>query len=215
VKSYLRFAIAVALLLAAALFLDARSREEVVAPREPLTSFPRTLGTWTGTDVPIAQDAREVLGSGDFLLRVYQNAAVPQSYVDLFIAYFASQRTGDTIHSPKHCLPGAGWFPIESSRVTMSLPGKSPYPANRYIIAKGDDRQLVLYWYLAHNRAVASEYWAKFYLVADAIRMNRSDGALVRITTPLGSGEKMASAEKRMFALAAEATPHFDRYIPR
>jgi EpsI family protein len=215
VKSYLRFAIAVALLLAAALFLDARSREEVVAPREPLTSFPRTLGTWTGTDVPIAQDAREVLGSGDFLLRVYQNAAVPQSYVDLFIAYFASQRTGDTIHSPKHCLPGAGWFPIESSRVTISLPGKSPYPANRYIIAKGDDRQLVLYWYLAHNRAVASEYWAKFYLVADAIRMNRSDGALVRITTPLGSGETMESAEKRLFALAAEATPHFDRYIPR
>lgn len=214
-KSHLRFAVVVAVLLAAALFLHARSRKEVIAPREPLASFPRTLGAWTGTDVPIAQDALEVLGSGDFLLRVYQNPAAPQPYVDVFIAYFASQRTGDTIHSPKHCLPGAGWFPVESSRVTISLPGKSPYPANRYVIAKGDDRQLVLYWYLAHNRAVASEYWAKFYLVADAIRMNRSDGALVRIITPLRGGEAMESAEKRLLSLAADAEPYFNRYIPR
>jgi EpsI family protein len=215
VKSHLRFAIVVALLVAAALFLHALSGQEVIAPREPLASFPRTLGRWTGTDVPIAQDALEVLGTGDFLLRVYQNAAISQPYVDLFIAYFASQRTGDTIHSPKHCLPGAGWFPIESSRVTISLPGQSSYPANRYVIAKGDDRQLVLYWYLAHNRAIASEYWAKFYLVADAIRLNRSDGALIRITTPLRSGEDMESAGKRLLSLAADAAPYIDRFIPR
>jgi len=196
VKAHWRFAVAVALLSAAALFLHARSGE-VIAQREPLASFPTTLGRWTGTDVPIAPDALEVLGS------------------DLFIAYFASQRTGDTIHSPKHCLPGAGWFPISSSRVTISLPGQSPYPANRYVIAKGDDRQLVLYWYLAHNRAIASEYWAKFYLVADAIRMNRSDGALIRLTTPLGSGKEMQSAEKRLLSFAADAAPYFDRYIPR
>jgi EpsI family protein len=214
VKSHVRFAVVVALLSAAALFLQARSGE-VIAPHEPLASFPGTLGPWTGTDVPIAPDALEVLGSGDFLLRVYQNAAVRQPYVDLFIAYFASQRTGDTIHSPKHCLPGAGWFPVESRRVTISLPGQSPYRANRYVIAKGDDRQLVLYWYLAHNRANASEYWAKFYLVADSIRLNRSDGALIRLTTPLRSGEDMQWAEKRLLSLAADAAPYFDRYIPR
>ena len=213
-KAHWRFAVAVALLSAAALFLHARSGE-VIAQREPLASFPTTLGRWTGTDVPIAPDALEVLGSGDFLLRVYQNAAVRQPYVDLFIAYFASQRAGDTIHSPKHCLPGAGWFPVESRRVTISLPGQSPYRANRYVIAKGDDRQLVLYWYLAHNRANASEYWAKFYLVADSIRMNRSDGALIRLTTPLRSGEDMQWAEKRLLSLAADAAPYFDRYIPR
>lgn len=213
-KAHWRFGVVVVLLSAAALFLHARSGE-IIAQREPLASFPRRLGSWTGSDVSIAADTLEVLGSGDFLLRVYQNAALRQPYVDLFIAYFASQRTGDTIHSPKHCLPGAGWFPIESSRVSISLPRQSSFPANRYIIAKGDERQLVLYWYLAHDRAVASEYWAKFYLVADSIRMNRSDGALIRLTTPLASGEDMQSAEERLFSLAADAAPYFDRYIPR
>ena len=213
-KAHGRFAVVVVLLSTAALFLHARSGE-IIAPRETLTSFPATLNSWTGSDVPIAQDALDVLGSGDFLLRVYQNAAMREPYVDLFIAYFASQRTGDTIHSPKHCLPGAGWFPIESSRVRISLPGQSPFPANRYVIAKGDDRQLVLYWYLAHNRAIASEYWAKFYLVADSIRMNRSDGSLIRLTTPLRSGEDIQSAQKRLLSLADEAAPYFERYIPR
>ena len=213
-KTHWRFGVVIVLLSAAALFLHARSGE-IIVQREPLASFPDRLGSWIGTDVPIAADTLEVLGSGDFLLRVYQNAAVRQPYVDLFIAYFASQRSGDTIHSPKHCLPGAGWFPIESSRVTVALPGKSSLPANRYIIAKGDERQVVLYWYLAHDRAVASEYWAKFYLVADSIRMNRSDGALIRFTTPLASGEDMQSAERRLLSLAGEAAPYFDRYIPR
>jgi EpsI family protein len=215
VSSHFRFALIVALLVTAALLLHARSGGEILAPREPLASFPKTLGSWTGTDVPIAQDALEALGSGDFLLRVYQNAQLQQPYVDLFIAYFASQRTGDTIHSPKHCLPGAGWFPVESSRVTVSLSTKSSHPANRYVIARGDDRQLVLYWFLAHDRAIASEYWAKFYLVADAIRMNRSDGALVRVTTPLRSGEAIDSAEQRLLSVAGEAAPFFERYIPR
>ena len=91
----------------------------------------------------------DVLGAGDFLLRVYQDSSRRQPYVDLFLAYFPSQRTGDTIHSPKHCLPGSGWLPVESSRVTLALPGHSPFLANRYVIAKGTDRQLVLYWYLA------------------------------------------------------------------
>ena len=135
--------------------------------------------------------------------------------MDLFIAYFPSQRTGDTIHSPKHCLPGAGWLPIESQRITISLPGESPHFANRYVIAKGNDRQLVLYWYLAHNRAVASEYWAKFYLVADAMRLNRSDGALFRVTTPLQAGEAADSAQERLLSLAGETTPLLSRYIPR
>src|SRR5271165_1813028 len=66
--------------------------------------------------------------------------------------------------SPKHCLPGAGWHPTESSRISISLPGIAPFEANRYVIAKGDERELVLYWYWAHDRALASEYWAKFYL---------------------------------------------------
>ena len=214
-KSYWRFAAAALLLTVTAIFLEARTSREVVPAREMLASLPHQLGPWTGTDFAIPQDILDILGAGDFLLRVYRTSETPQPYVDLFIAYFPSQRSGDSIHSPKNCLPGAGWSPVESERVTLSLPGHTPFPANRYVIAKGEDRMLVLYWYLAHDRAVASEYWAKFYLVADAMRLNRSDGSLIRVTTPLGRGENMDTAQQRLLSLAENVTPLIDRYIPR
>jgi EpsI family protein len=213
--SSFRFILAAALIASAAIFLQARARSEIFPPRLPLQSFPTQLSNWTGTDIAIQKDVLEVLGPGDFLLRVYQDPAEKQPFVDLFIAYFPSQRTGDTIHSPKHCLPGSGWLPVESSRVTLSLPGHGPFPANRYVIAKGDSRQLVLYWYWAHDRGVASEYWAKFYLVADSMRMNRSDGALVRITTPMRSGEAAEAAQQRLLPFAGDVAPLLDNYIPR
>ena len=214
-RSHLRFALAIAIIATAALVLQARSRNEIIAPRQPLASFPNELGAWTGTDVPIPQDARDVLGPGDFLLRVYEQADSQQPDIDLFLAYFPSQRAGDTIHSPKHCLPGAGWLPVESRRVLVSLPGQSPFPANRYVIAKGDNRRLVFYWYLAHDRSLANEYLAKFYLVADAIRLNRSDGSLIRVTTPLSAGETPDSAQHRLFSFMGGIVPLLPQYVPR
>jgi EpsI family protein len=211
--STLRFFLAAALILSAAVFLQARGHREVFPPRLPLKSFPSQLGPWNGTEIPIDKEVLDVLGPGDFLLRAYQEEAQP--YVDLFIAYFPSQRTGDTIHSPKNCLPGAGWTPTESSRVTLSLPGHSPFPANRYVIAKGDSRQLVLYWYWAHDRGVASEYWAKFYLVADSMRLNRSDGALVRITTAIDPQDTTDAAQERLLSFADNLVPLLSSYIPR
>ncbi len=214
-RSYWRFLSAGLLLVATALFLHARSSNETVPPREPLAALPHQLGAWTGTDVTIPQEILDILGAGDFLLRVYREPVPSQSYVDLFVAYFPSQRSGDSIHSPKNCLPGAGWSPVESNRVTLSLPGRAPFPANRYVIAKGEDRMLVLYWYLAHDRAVASEYWAKFYLVTDAMRLNRSDGSLIRVTTPLRQGETLDAAQQRLTSLAGNLSPIIDRYVPR
>jgi len=121
----------------------------------------------------------------------------------------------DTIHSPKNCLPGSGWSPIESRPITLSMPGHAPFPANRYVIAQGDSRRVVLYWYWAHNRGVASEYWAKYYLVADSIKMNRSDGSLVRITTPLSPGETADHAEQRLHPFVSDVLPLLETYIPR
>ena len=214
-KSHWRFAVTVALLAATAIFLQARGQHETLPSREPLAALPYQLGDWTGTDVPMQQDVLDILGPGDFLQRFYQNTSIPQRYVDLFLAYFPSQRTGDTIHSPKHCLPGSGWLPTESGRISISLPGRASFEANRYLIAKGDDRQLVLYWYWAHDRALASEYWAKFYLVADSIRLNRSDGSLVRVITPLLPGEAVDVAQQRLLSFAGIVVPQLDRYIPR
>lgn len=209
-----RFVLVAVLIAAAALFLHARAGNEVFPPRLPLRQFPTQLGNWTGTDVAIDKEVLDVLGPGDFLLRVYQDQEKDR-YIDLFIAYFRSQRAGDTIHSPKNCLPGAGWTQIESRRITISRPGHPPFPATRYVIAKGDARQLVLYWYWAHDRGVASEYWAKFYLVADSIKMNRSDGALVRITTPMYPGETADAAQQRLLPFVDYVVPQLQSYIPR
>jgi len=87
----------------------------------------------------------------------------------LFIAYFPTQRKGDTIHSPKNCLPGAGWIPAESSRIWIDQQGGNKIQVNRILVTKGADRALVLYGYQAHSRVILSEYGAKYYLVADAI----------------------------------------------
>lgn len=208
-----RFVMVVGLLFSVALLLQARSSKEIIAPRLSLANFPRTLDSWNSVDVPIDKETLDILGPGDFLLREYGNSREPA--VDLFIAYFASQRSGDTIHSPKHCLPGAGWAPIESSRVTVSVPGRPPFPANRYLIARGEDRELVYYWYQAHDRVVASEYWAKLYLITDAIRMNRSDGALVRLATPIEPQERSAEADARIYSIAARVVPLLNTYVPK
>ena len=212
-RPHLRFLSAVTLLALTAGFLHARGTEETTLPRELLSSFPRSLGTRTGIDYTIPKDVLQVLGNGDFLLRLYPDTAGSPD-VDLFIAYFASQRAGDTLHSPKNCLPGAGWFPVSSQERRVQAPGMAPFFANEYLIVKDSERKLVLYWYQAHNRAVANEYWAKFYLVADAMRWNRSDGSLIRITTPVASGEKLETARQRLLDFAGQVTPQLGRYIP-
>jgi hypothetical protein len=116
-SSIMRFLFAVVLIVATAVFLRARTHGEVFPPRLALQSFPRQIANWTGNDITIDKDTLQVLGPGDFLLRVYTDSEQHLPYVDLFIAYFPSQSTNDTMHSPKNCLPGAGWAPIESGRM--------------------------------------------------------------------------------------------------
>jgi EpsI family protein len=210
-----RFALAIALIAMTAVFLQARGRTEVIPSHLPLSSFPAQLANWDSNEIVQDKQTLEVLGPGDFMERVYQDPNAKLPYVDLFLAYFPSQRAGETPHSPQHCLPGAGWNPEENVRVTLSLPGHAPFPANRYVISKGDQRRLVLYWFWAHDRGVASEYWAKLYLVKDAIGMNRSDGSLVRFVTPLLPGETPDAAQERILPFTSAVVPMLDNYIPR
>jgi EpsI family protein len=209
-----RFVVAVLLLAGATAVLEARRGAEIIPARPPLASFPANFDGWKSSEIALTQDVRDVLGQGDFLLRDYRNSAGTQN-VFLFIAYFPSQRAGDTIHSPKNCLPGAGWEPVRAERVTINVAGHKPFQANRYLIAKGDERQLVLYWYWAHDRAVASEYAAKFYLVTDSIRMRRTDGSLVRLSTPLRPNESVEAAEQNLVAWAGKIVPVLNTYVPR
>jgi EpsI family protein len=213
-KTNWRFVSIAILLAVVGVVLHARNTPESIPVRTPLSSFPHDLGGWTSRDIMLDQQTRDVLGPGDFMERRYwhNDGNAP---VDLFIAYFPSQRAGATIHSPKNCLPGSGWFPVQADRVTINAPGHSPFHANRYLIAKGDDRELVLYWYWAHDRAVASEYAAKIYLVTDAIRMNRTDGSLIRVSIPVEPHQSLESAQSRLLAFTSEIIPRIDAYVPR
>ena len=211
---WIRF-IPVALLMgAAALFVRGRSVAEQLPPRKDLASFPDQIGEWSGTRLSIRAEVLDVLGPGEYSQRLYQNPNEDR-YVDLFLAYVPNQRTGDWLHSPKHCLPGAGWAPVAANHLSLARPGGGQITVNRYVIAKGLDRQVVLYWYQAHGRVVASEYWAKFYLVDDAIRLHRTDGALVRVITPVNDSESLESGERRAVGFAEEILPILDEYIPR
>lgn len=214
-SSTLRFALAVALIAATAILLQARSRTEIVPRHLPLSSFPAQVAGWPSTEIVQDKKTLEVLGAGDFLERIYQDPQRKLPDVDIFLAYFPSQRAGETPHSPQHCLPGSGWNPEENTRITISMAGHGPFPANRYVISKGDDRRLVLYWFWAHDRGVASEYWAKFYLVKDAITMNRSDGSLVRLVTPMFPGESADAAQQRIYPFTSALVPILDNYIPK
>ena len=214
-RNALRFMCAAALIALTAILLQARTRTEILPPHLPLSSFPAQLANWDSAEIVQDQKTLEVLGPGDFLERVYQDPNQKLPSVDIFLAYFPSQRAGETPHSPQHCLPGSGWNPEENVRVTLSLPGHAPFPANRYVIAKGDQRRLVLYWFWAHDRGVASEYWAKFYLVKDAIQMNRSDGSLVRLVTPIFPGETPDAAQQRILPFTSAVVPLLDNYIPK
>lgn len=209
----LRFWTAVMLLAGTALLLHTRPEADRNPPSEPLSQFPSTIGGWTGSDQQIDRETLDVLGAGDFLSRIYtEGSHSPQ--IGLFIGYFPTQRTGQTIHSPKNCLPGAGWVFESSNTVDLTDVSGQPHRVGEYIIANGDARQFVIYWYQAHGRSVANEYMAKIHLVADAIRMNRTDGALVRVITPIASSEGVSAARERAEAFTVQLAPLLPRFIP-
>lgn len=209
----LRYWTVVLLLAGMALLLYARGNSDLIPAREPLSQLPHTFAGYSGSDLQIDQETLDVLGAGDFLSRTYAQEGRSQS-IGLFVGYFPTQRTGVTIHSPKHCLPGAGWA-FESSRyIELNDANGQAHPVGEYIIADGENRQFVIYWYEAHGRSVANEYLAKIQMVTDAMRLNRTDGALVRVITPIGSREGASVARARAEAFVAQLAPMLPRFIP-
>jgi len=207
-----RYWTVIVLLAATALLLHTRGDKDLTVPREPLAQLPVVIAGLTGSDEVIDQDQLDVLGPGDFLSRVYGSKTTPP--VGLFIGYFPTQRTGVTIHSPKNCLPGAGWAFESQNYVDLTDAVGKSHRVGEYTITNSDQRQFVIYWYQAHGRSVANEYMAKIYLVTDAIRLNRTDGALVRVIAPVLSSESTSSARARAEGFAMQLLPMLPRYIP-
>jgi EpsI family protein len=202
----------VCFVLAAGVIGRASQSEEILAP-VPLAQFPMVIGDWNARQLPpLEPEILAVLGVDDYLTRVYY--AEPQSEVGLYVGYYRSQRQGDTIHSPLNCLPGAGWEPVSKGLLTIEIPNGS-ITVNRILIQKGIERQLVLYWYQSHGRVVASEYWSKLYLIADSVRLNRTDAAMVRVIAPVlnGNGTER-SAEANVMRFVKAVYPHLLNYLP-
>jgi EpsI family protein len=198
VKTGVRFWLMLALLIGASLGLRLVSHGEAISLSKPLSTLPTTLQGWRGADVPIEPRFLQALGVSDYVSRVYRNSNHPP--VTVYVGYYKSQRTGQSIHSPKNCLPGGGWEPVSTARIDVNLPNGKRTPVNLYVIENGLRRQVVLYWYQSHGRIIASEYWGKIYMVLDALRLNRTDAALVRVSAPVQGNENLAREEAMLFA---------------
>jgi EpsI family protein len=202
-------------LIGASAFISRASRPEVVPIRESLSGLPMRIGTWTGREAPdINSRVMAVLGVDDYVNRIYYSTDLfPAS---LYVGYYQSQRQGDTIHSPLNCLPGAGWNPVKRGHIKIAVDGNSAIEINRIIILKGTDKQVVLYWYQNHGRAIASEYWGKIYTVLDALRTNRTDAALVRVICPVSGddADSDAFAERQAVDFVKSLFPLLSRFLP-
>jgi EpsI family protein len=209
--SPLRLWTTVGVLLAAYVLLHTMSHGEPVIPHQPLRDLPYTMENWKGQEQPLPEQIVQAVGVSDYTNRVYFQPSEPP--VQLYIGYYASQRTGETMHSPKNCLPGAGWEPISAGYATIPLTTARQIVVNDYIIQKDLSKEMVLYWYQGRGRVIASEYAGKFWTVTDAISRNRTDGALVRLITPVNDGE--AKARMRLIGFAQSLFPDLDAIIPK
>lgn len=205
-----------AVLLAAALssYYLIEERAEVIPKRSSFAEFPHGLGDWEGTREALDPQFQDTLKHTDYLLANYQNPASDQ--VNLYISYYESQRKGQAVHTPQSCVPGSGWMiqRLSSQLLDGITMAGSPLIANRMEIQKGDHKQLVYYWFPQRGRLLTNMYLIKGYLFWDALTRNRSDGALVRLVTPLKPGEDWSDADGRLHAFAKIAVPALQAYIP-
>jgi EpsI family protein len=195
IRSRQAVVLSLALIAQAVLFYGFSPADSVLA-LHPLKEFSKQLGDWSMiTEGVIDKETLDVLRADDTLNRVYRQNGTERP-AGLFVAYFKSQRAGQAPHSPKNCLPGAGWAPSASGVITLPIQGRAePIQVNRYLVSNGENESVVLYWYQSRDRVIASEYSAKFYVVMDSIRYHRSDTALVRVVTPVIDGNEDAATQ--------------------
>ncbi|HLH44931.1 MAG TPA: EpsI family protein [Bryobacteraceae bacterium] len=173
------------LLVLRAAMLYSSERPEYVPVMTPLSRFPLSVGSWRFYEEGVIdQETRDFLKADDLLNRIYLDDRNRRG-ANLFVAAFRTLSTGAGPHSPKNCLPGTGWTSLSADELTLDVGAGQSITVNRYVVARDAERSLVLYWYQSRGRVVASEYKAKIWSIADAIRDNRTDTALVRVVVPI------------------------------
>ncbi len=213
-----RAVIASLVLLLGALGLSVASRSEQVPARDPLSNLPTSVVEWQGQPTErFDQQTLAVLGTDDYLNRVYVSPTYGS--VGFYVGYYQSQRQGSKLHSPLVCLPGTGWETERSGLLTIPMvsgSGRRTIEVNRLTIAKGLDRQVVLYWYQSQGRVIANEYWGKLYSMVDAARRRRTDTAIVRVLSPVVGNDAQAEAraEQAATGFTQAVFPLLSRFLP-
>jgi len=211
-QNSINFWLLLAVLIVSAGVINAWERAgEATVSRKPLKEFPSQVGPWRqqGLDVRFDDDTEKVLRADDYVFRNFESNG---RIASLYVGYYTTQRNGATYHSPLNCLPGSGWVMSDGGRITITPAVGAPFEANRYVIQNGNQRAMMIYWYQGRGQAVASEYWAKIYTVLDGVRRRRSDGALVRVMTPIENSP--SEAEKSASELASQAANELPAFVP-
>jgi len=189
------------------------TRHEILPERSLFAIFPTTLGEWRGRLSTLDASTEQFLGLTDYILSDY--AKKDGRAVNLYVAYYASQRNGLSPHSPSVCIPGNGWQIVNLDRTNYTSGDSTvSLPLNRVVIGRGTSKQLVYYWFEERGMKIANEYLSKLYLLRDAMFKNRTDGALVRLTTPVYPGESEDDAEKRLQEFTKTLVPTLNGYLP-
>ncbi len=230
------FLIAVLLLIGTFGLIQSFSENERLLPNKAFEQFPLNLADeWTGRELGLDEKVLDVLKLSDYMMRVYvpvvaQGGAESELLesedrkrqmtgvgshlpVWLYVGFYQSQRTGATYHSPKNCLPGAGWQFMEADFIALTMPDQARIIVNKVLIQKGLEKQVILYWYHDRGRVIASEYWAKIYLVWDAMTKNRTDGSLVRISVPVKDGTVQEAFDQSL-AFIYDLWPKLLKHMP-
>ncbi len=207
-----RFYSVVGLLALAATLSVAIRYGESVPLKKDLGLFPLNVGNWRGAEGPkLSEEVEQVLKATAYLSRLY---ARDHERASLFVGYYGEQRAGESMHSPKNCLPGGGWEVMDSRRVPLEIPSlNKTIEVNHYWLQNDQAKQFVLYWYDTHGRAFANEYQGKLILVWESLRTGKSDGALIRVVVPY-AGSSSARAEATAADLARQVYPLLREYLP-
>ena len=204
----------VVVLVAAAGSTFLEERPEVIPEKRALADFPLELGPWDGRRDTLEDIYLEALDHPDYVIADYQRGA--REFVNFYVAYYPSQRSGAAAHSPRSCIPGGGWE-IRNHRTRLLEDVRfdgEPLRVNRLQIQKGEYKQLVYYWFKQRHRRLTSEYLVKWFLFWDALTLNRTDGALIRLTTVLDTGESWEAADRRLTDFARQLPGRIEAYVP-
>jgi len=212
---FLRASIVTVLLLASSAFIARAAVPVDMTTAVELEQIPFKLQNWSGTKAAAwDEEIMRKLGVDQYLHRVYRHRESKEQ-VWLYVGFYGSQSQGDTIHSPLHCLPGSGWEPVEKSQTQLRVPrdgGSQLLAVNQLLVEKGTDRMSVIYWYQSQGRVASSEYWSRLFTVFDAVRRNRSDGAIVRVIAPASRVDGAAATLATDFA--SEVYPSLASVLP-